>query len=752
MVEAEVASGESSRAWGILDQSLRTQQDGRLVLAELSRDAEAGSDSLRMWLTGPGGATVTQVLGGNVDKIVNIARAGVVNIYQQRLSVPVPRQLPADLRDFSDRKKVMTQIKGRIVRTKNSTQLVAISGPGGIGKTSLAIHAACLVRKQFTDGQLFIDLQGQSRSALNPWDAIATLLRALGVDGQAIPAAHGEREGLFRSVLAERRVLLLLDNARDEKQLRPLLPGDTECAVLITSRKQMLGLEGAFFVCLSAFSGTESVTMLSTIAGAKRCKQQRGEADEIARLCGGLPLALRLAGTRLAAHQSLPLANLAAALGDESQRLEELRVGDREVRATLKLSYDRRPERERMLFRLLALLEVPNFAPWAAASLMHSALDDAESLLSGLVDNQLLAAAEPDAGQPARYRFHDLMRVLARELVKADPQQARDDAIDRVLDDFCQLAEFHATKLAPGGYFEIADPAVQATISYPQRIQGVLDQDSYQWFSSEYATLRFTIEHCAARGSAGSSGSARRAWRLALTVQDFLELQGNLRDWRHLAQLGLAATRQDNSQRATALSHRSLGIALLYHGDADEAVEELRHALIPADGSGPGKTNGVTLRSLGEALSEAGQWDEARRCFADAERTFSELGLPEWAAWTKWSLGVARSVHGDVEGAVEDLQHCIRLFEDLDHVRGIAVTLRSLSIVEIAVGRTAEAISALEQCIPLFRTTGDRLGEALAMKQLASLYGAAGRSSQATELQAVCDPYLQQVGKIDGFR
>jgi tetratricopeptide (TPR) repeat protein len=392
-----------------------------------------------------------------------------------------------------------------------------------------------------------------------------------------------------------------------------------------------------------------------------------------------------------------------------------------------------------MLFRLLAILDVQSFAPWVAASLMDSALEDAESMLSGLVDNQMLAVDQQEARTGVRYRFHDLMRVLARELVKADPKEMRDGAVDRVIHDYCQLAEFHAARLAPGGYFEIIDPVDEATDTYPERIQGLLDEDSYRWFNSEYTTLRLAIEHCVTVES----------YRCAL--QDFLELQGNLTDWHHIAQLGLNAAEQVHNQKAVALSRRSLGIASLYQGNADEAVRELRQALISADEGSLDKTNAVTLRSLGEALSEAGQWAEARRCFADAGRAFAKLGLSEWAAWNKWSLGVARGVHGDTRGAVKALQQCIEIFDDLRHVRGLAVTLRSLSVVKIRLGRTAEATSALEQCIPLFRATGDRLGEALAMKQLAVLYLAAGRSSEAAELQAICDPYLQQVGETGGF-
>jgi tetratricopeptide (TPR) repeat protein len=747
MAVIEADDPEAKGAWRTLERSLQTREDGRLVLAELGQDVDRGSDKLRGWLVSSGGgAMVTQVLGGNVDKIVNIARAEVVNIYQPGLSLPVPRQLPADLGDFSDRKTLLTQIKGRLGRETGSTPIVAISGSGGAGKSSLAIHAACLVRDQFTDGQLFVDLQGQSEYPLDPSDVQATFLRALGVDGSLIPVDPGERGGLFRSALAKRRVLILLDNARDEGQLRPLLPGDSKCGMLITSRRQLLGLEGALFIALMPFPPAESVAMLSKIAGAKRCKQQRSEAEEIARLCDGLPLALRLAGTRLAANKSLPLAKLAASLEDESRRLKELRVGDRTVRASLQLSYDRRTNREQLLFRFLSLLDVQSFAAWVAASVLGSTLDEAETLLTSLVDNQLLVIAPEGTDGGVRYRFHDLIRVLARELVRADPQQDRTDAIGRVLDDYCLLAEFHAVRLNPGGYFERTGPAEVAAGAYPERIAGLLDEDPYQWFSAEFATLRFAIEYCAA------AAFPRYAWRLALAVQDFLELQGNLKDWEHLARLGLAAAEQDQDQTATALGHRSLGIALLYKGDVGEAVAELRRALLPADGSGTDKRTAITLRSLGEALSEAGQWDEAQRYFTDASQIFTDLGQPEWAAWTRWSLGVARGVHGDNEGAAKALRQCLHTFELLHHVRGLAVTLRSLSIVQIRLGQTEEAASTLEQCIPLFRSTGDRLGEALAMGQLAELYEAAGRSVEATGLQAASGPYLQQVGSTGGFR
>jgi tetratricopeptide (TPR) repeat protein len=745
MAESAADTVDSARMWRELERSLQSQDDGRLVLAELGRDVESGSDSLREWLAGPGAPILTVIQGGTVEKIVNIARAEAVHIYQQRLSLPIPRQLPPDLRDFSDREEVLARIKGRLFGAAASPEIVAISGVGGSGKTSLAVRAAYQLRKKFADGQLYVDLRGQSGSPLDAYEVLAGLLRAFGFDGPAIPGDPGEREGLFRSLLAARRVLMLLDNAGSEGQLRPLLPGDAGCAVLITSRRQMIGLEGMFFVRLSEFSEDDSVAMLSSIVGADRCERQRGDAEEIARLCGGLPLALRLAGTRLAASDLLPLATLAFALEDESRRLRELSVGDREVRATLKLSYDRRPEQEQTLFRLLATLDVQSFRSWVAASLMDSTLEQAESLLSGLVDNQLLAIAQQDADGTLRYRFHDLMRVLARELVNADPEPTRSRAVERVMDDYCQLAEFHAAKLAPGGYFEILGHKDGTAPSYPGRIQSILGRDSYQWFSAEYATLRWAIEHCA------TQGLFRGAWRLALAVQDFLELQGNLKDWHHLAQVGLRAAEQDHNRKAAALSRRSLGIALLYQGAGDDAVRELRRALIPPGRGGPDKARAITLRSLGEALSETGQWDEARQCFAEARQVFAELRLSEWAAWTEWSLGVARGVHGDTQGAVNDLQECIRRFEQLHHVRGLAVTLRSLSIAETHLGRNDKASSSLEQCIPLFRATGDRLGEALAMKQLAELYSTVGRDAEAAELRAVCEPYLEQVGGIAGF-
>src|SRR5258708_1161348 len=284
MGEAAAETGNPAQAWPVLERSLQSQRDGRLVLAELGRDVESGAESLREWLDGPGAPIVTLVQGGTVEKLVNIARAEIVNIYQQPLSLPVPRQLPPDLRDFSDRKELLARIKDRLFDAAATPEILAISGSGGCGKTSLAVHAAYLVRKEFTDGQLYVDLRGQSGSPLDAYDVLAGLLRAFGFDGPAIPRESGEREGLFRSLLAERRVLILLDNAGSEGQLRPLLPGGTGPAVLITSRRQMIGLEGVFFVRLKEFSDDDSLVMLSSIIGADRCERQRADAEEIARL------------------------------------------------------------------------------------------------------------------------------------------------------------------------------------------------------------------------------------------------------------------------------------------------------------------------------------------------------------------------------------------------------------------------------------------------------------------------------------
>src|SRR6185437_7719146 len=279
-----------------------------------------------------------------------------------------PAQLPADITDFTGRKTQLATVAHLAgAADRSATVLITIAGQAGSGKTALAVHAAHRLRAHYPDGQLFVDLRGTQAQPLAATDVLARFLRALGVDRMAIPDDAEERAALYRSRLADRRLLILLDDAACEAQLRPLLPGTPGCAVLVTSRARLSGLGGAQRVDLDVFAPDQAIELLARVAGPQRVAAEPVSAREIVRLCGFLPLAIRVAGARLGARPHWPLSRLEADLTDEGTRLDTLRLGDLEVRASLARSYDTLDVIARRALRLLGLIEAADFAPWVTA-------------------------------------------------------------------------------------------------------------------------------------------------------------------------------------------------------------------------------------------------------------------------------------------------------------------------------------------------------------------------------------------------
>ncbi len=339
-------------------------------------------------------------------------------------SVIGPAQLPPDITDFTGREKQVAQVcdllAGEPAQRPPAVVVAAIAGQAGVGKTTLAVHVAHRIRDRFPDGQLYVNLRGNERWRLDPGDVLARFLRALGVDGAAIPETTEERSHLFRSRLDGLRVLLVLDNAAGEAQVRPLLPASRACAVLVTSRSRLAGLEGIRLVDLDVFDAEQAVALMSRLAGRDRVTAEAQAAEQIVQLCGYLPLAVRVAGARLAIRPHWSLRRLANVLADEHRRLDELQVGDLDVRASLALSYAGLDNQARRGLRLLGMLDVPDFTPWAAAALLDTSQQRAEVLVDALADAQLIDVVGEDATGQFRYRFHDLARVYARERAEAE--------------------------------------------------------------------------------------------------------------------------------------------------------------------------------------------------------------------------------------------------------------------------------------------------------------------------------------------
>ena len=345
-----------------------------------------------------------------------------------------PAQLPASVSDFTGRASFVAELsevlsaasaaEGRVMAVS------ALAGIGGVGKTTLAVHVAHRARTSFPDGQLYVDLQGAGARAAEPETVLGAFLRALGTADSAIPDSLEERAALYRSVLDGRRVLVLLDNAHDAAQVRPLLPGTEGCAALVTSRVRMVDLAGAHLVDLDVMSPEEALSLFTKIVGKERVTSERQAALDVVAACGFLPLAIRISASRLAARRTWTVSVLAAKLADERRRLDELQAGDLAVKATFELGYGQLEPAQARAFRLLGLADGPDISLAAAAAVLNLPLGATEDLLESLVDTSLVESAAP-----GRYRYHDLVRLYARACAERDeqPPSERGAAMSRLL-------------------------------------------------------------------------------------------------------------------------------------------------------------------------------------------------------------------------------------------------------------------------------------------------------------------------------
>jgi DNA-binding SARP family transcriptional activator len=348
---------------------------------------------------------------------------------------PPPAQLPLVTADFTGRAgeaAYLCRLLGSPAAISVAVPVAVISGPPGVGKTALAHYTAHMLRPSFPGGQLYAELAGSSRHPRDPGSVLGELLRALDVSSSAVPASTAGRAALLRSRTAEQKVLLVADDAASAEQVRPLVPGAAGCAVIVTSRSRLGALEGARFVPLGPLPAADALVMLSRIAGDQRVADEPEAAERLVRACGGLPLAVRIAGTKLATRPSRPVARAAATVADERRRLDELVIGDLSVRASVRSGYDALDERARRAFRRLGLLGAADFDEQAVAALL--AERDASDVVSLLVDRSMLEVAETgDALAEPRYRMHGLLRVYATERLADEQPGAAEAALRRSL-------------------------------------------------------------------------------------------------------------------------------------------------------------------------------------------------------------------------------------------------------------------------------------------------------------------------------
>jgi DNA-binding SARP family transcriptional activator/tetratricopeptide (TPR) repeat protein len=613
-------------------------------------------------------------------------------------AVVVPAQLPADVPGFAGRAEHLRRLDElRAGHATNAVVISAIAGMAGVGKTTLAVHWGHLVRDRFPDGQLYIDLRGFAVDApVRPLDALAHLLRSLGEPAEQIPVDVQTAAGRWRSLLSGRRVLVVLDNAANAEQVRPLLPGSPGCLVLVTSRDRLTGLlarDGAGSLTLDVLSPGEAHTLLASILGPERMATEPAAVAELARICSFLPLALRVAAANLVSQPWPAVADYVAALR-EGDRLSALDVNGDEhagVRRAFDLSYRTLPPDDRRVFRLLGLAPGTDVTVEATAALTAVSTAGARRYLDRLVAVNLLN--HPVLG---RYTCHDLLRSYATERARAEDTGAeREAALHRLHAWYLHSAD-RAARVLYRHSMRLPVPAVDAVT--PADVSD--EATALAWLDAERTNLIAAIRHAAGHGPPAG------AWLLADALRGYFWLGMHIVDWQNAARIALTAAEAAGDLRAQAAAQLSLGDSHLRQRQLEPAIERYGAAL---------------------TLAEQTQWAQ---CEAAA------IG----------NLGAIFRDTGRLLPAVDHLDRGLKLCRANGWRHGEAVTLDALARVHLQLGRLAEAGDCCARALSLNRAIGSRLGEANALGGWGEVLHAQGRLDEAEERLAAALPLFAELG------
>ncbi|MFI6316571.1 BTAD domain-containing putative transcriptional regulator [Nonomuraea sp. NPDC050556] len=634
---------------------------------------------------------------------------------EQLLPTAVPEQLPAATADFTGREEQIQALIGALAEGR-TVAVSALSGIGGVGKTTLAVQVAHLVREQYPDGQLHVDLHGTGTAPTDPSLALATLLRALGVADDGIPDKQADRAALWRSTLAGRRILLLLDNARDAQQVLPLLPGSPTCGVLVTSRAKLYDLVNVQGVDLGLLPPADSLTLLAKIIGADRSAAEPAQAVRLAELCGHLPLALRVAGSRLASRPAWSLESMADRLADEHNRLKALRSGSLAVDATFELSYRQLTPGQARAFRLTAVPDGPDLSLPTAAAILGLDAYEADDLLESLVDLSLLESAT--AG---RYRHHDLLRAYARQ----QPDQEREQALERALGFSLSTALAGARVVNPKSPIED-----HLTGSAVPGIPLKTSQDVYDWTRAELKGL-LAVSRQAARTPGGRA--LRLAAELMYVAQMLMEL---LPYWQEVdptlrALADGAVLSADPASEAFSRVQR--GLLLSFRDELDQARAELERAVPVIHDQDMPFLRACALYQLANISRRQGHSSEAIGQSEQALTLFRELGDPYGESGALALQARILAAAGEHEPATRAAQRMVELGRALDDESNLAFALFQAGVVMVIAERPRPAIELLTEALTLHRAVLEPMWEALTLARLAAAHLAVEETEQAVE-------------------
>lgn len=633
----------------------------------------------------------------------------------------VPEQLPMSPRRFVGRDLELGTLQRWRAEHTDGPMVVVLSGPGGVGKTVLALRWLHEISEEFRDGKLFIELGGDSSEPVPPGQAVAWFLESLGVPSKRIPADPGQRAALFRSVTADRQLAVFLDNATSAAQVRALLPAGPGNVVIVTSRSRLSGLalDGGLFLEVAPMDEAESLTVLQGLVGVARVNQEPDAARRLVELCGGLPLAVSIVGARLSARPRRRLADEAATLVDDSKVLALSVAGDKSVGAVFTAAYAGLDERARELYRISAAHPGREFAAAVLAATLGWDETTTSDVLAELVDLNLLLEVDD-----ARYSFHDLLRAHARQCSESRKAQAvAADATRRMLSWYLSHAVaadlvIHPLRPHVGPLY---DTDQSREVEFPS------EQDAMSWLERERANLRTVVDH------AWKHESYELAWQMCEALWGLFLRARRYSDWIPMQRTGIASAERCGNRRAEARLRSQLGFAYAKLARYDEAVAENMRALDLADAVGDKQARATALSQLGRAAAGTQRLPDALRYFQQARDLHEELGRPRGIALNRRRIGDILTRMGNPDAAVVELRAAADTMSSLGDRTQHARTLQVLGAAHQQAGRHDLAEAAVREAWSVVSELGSPYYRAEVLAQVGEMAEQRGDHATASE-------------------
>jgi DNA-binding SARP family transcriptional activator/tetratricopeptide (TPR) repeat protein len=647
-----------------------------------------------------------------VDAHASILSSTAEPAATEQVVLPATRcDLPRTVSHFTGRADELDFLMAVSPDLQSTVVITAVDGMAGIGKTALAVHTAHRLAERYPDAQLYLDLHGHTpdQEPLTPGAALGKLLRAVNVPGERIPADPQERSALWRAQLSGRAAVLVLDNVADAAQIRPLLPGSADCLVLVTSRQRLTDLDGSRVLSLDVLTPADALALFTHAVGDNRAAAEPDAVAEILRLCGYLPLAIRIAAARLRHRRTWSIATLLVRLRDQRRRLSELEAEDRGVATTFALSYEQLSPDHRRFFRLLSLIPGPDFDVYPAAALAGT--DEVTQFLEDLLDMHLLQQPSAD-----RYHFHDLLRDYATRLAQTEETEAeRHAAKTRLLDYY-----LHTASVAVNVILGEDKPGWPAVSGAPGPLVADYDR-AMAWMETERANLLAAAAHTAAHGWATHTN------QLATVLRKYLQVRGHQDD-----ETSLDAVHGARIHEGYALCH--LGLGRIWLAQYEDAVTHLEQAAAIGRDTGDRVLEGYALCHLGLAFSWFGRCQDAVACLDEAlaiGRVTATRGLEGYALC---HLGLVHCWLGRYREATRCLERSLAIGRETA-VRGLeGLAICHLGFVHLRQGRLAEATAALRTALAIGRSTGTRSLEGFALCNLGLVHIAQGDYHEAASV------------------